>query len=173
MGFDETAANAVCIALGVRACTLHSRQGQETKAESPCEKRVRKRPGLRRIWKIVTTEGLLGKVASLVKSSLRQIRIEELEGDIRIELDDPADAGFVYAALGAAYPVLRLTRLNQVRIEPFLGEEVTVRGKARAVIRLQPIRLVIPLLKFVFSRPAFSAMKTAIAADPDCLPSGK
>ncbi len=138
---------------------------RETKAkvESIGEKKARRRPGLAKLLKIITTEGLFGKVAALVKSSLRQIRIEELKGDIRLELDDPADAGFVYAMLGAAYPIFRSTRLNRVRIEPVLGKEVVIRGNARAVIRLQPIRLVVPSLKFMFSRPAFSAMKTAIA----------
>lgn len=132
-------------------------------AESRREKKVRKRPGLIKVLKIITTRGLFGKVASLVKSSLRKVRIAELEGDIKLELDDPADAGFVYGVLGAAYPILRLTRLNQIRIEPVLGEEVMVRGNARALIGLQPIRLVLPLLKFIFSRPAFLAMKTAVA----------
>ncbi|MDO8578953.1 MAG: hypothetical protein Q7R50_07235 [Dehalococcoidales bacterium] len=138
-------------------------RGTTAKAEPARKKNVRRMPGLTKMLKIITTEGLFGKVAALVKSSLRQIRIEKLEGDIRLELDDPADAGFVYAMLGAAYPIFRSTRLNQVRIEPVLGEEVVIRGNARAVIRLQPIRLVVPSLKFMFSHPAFSAMKTAIA----------
>jgi len=139
------------------------RRKTRTKEEPPHEKKVKKRPSLTKILKIVTIEGLFGKVAALVKSSLRQIRIADIEGDIRLEFDDPADAGLVYALLGAAYPIVRYTRLNRVSIEPVLGDEIAIMGNARAVIRLQPIRLVVPALKFIFSRPAFSAMKTAIA----------
>lgn len=138
-------------------------RGKRAKVKSPREKKVRRMPSLTKILKIITIEGLFGKVAALVKSSLRQIRIEDIEGDIKLELDDPADAGLVCALLGAAYPIVWSTRLNRISIEPVLGEELLIRGSARAVVRLQPIRLVVPGLKFMFSRPAFSAMKTAIA----------
>ncbi len=139
--------------------------GRETRAKTAPqgEKKPRRKPGMKKMLKIITTEGLFGKVAAFVKSSLRQIRIAQLEGDIRLKLDDPADAAFVYAVLGAVYPVFRSTRLNRIRIEPVLGEEVMIRGNARMVVRLQPIRLVVPSLKFSLSRPAFSAMKTVIA----------
>ena len=133
------------------------------KAEPRRKKKAKRRLGLTKILKIVTIEGLFGKVAALVKSSLRQIRIKELAGDIRLELDDPADAGLVYAILGTAYPIFMWTRLNQVSIEPVLGEEIAISGNARAVVRLLPIRLVGPGLKFMFSRPAFSAIRVAIA----------
>jgi hypothetical protein len=139
--------------------------GREARAktELPSEKKAKRRPGLAKLLKIVTTEGLFGKVAALVKSTLRQIRIEEFAADITLELDDPADAGLVYAILGTAYPLFRSTWLNRVRIEPVVGEEFVVRGNARVVVRLQPVCLVVPWLKFMFSRPGFSLMKTAIA----------
>jgi preprotein translocase subunit YajC len=133
------------------------------KAQPTREKNARRSPSLTKIWKIITIEGLFGKVAALVKSSFQQIRIEDIEGDIKVELDDPADAGFVYAILGATYPIFRSTQLSRVNIEPVFGEQIAIQGNARAVFRLQPIRLAGPLLKFFFSRPAFSAMRTAIA----------
>ncbi len=121
--------------------------------EAAHEKKKRRRPRWRRILKIITTRGLFGKVASFIRSCLRQVKVRELKGDIELEVEDPADAGFYYAAAGLVFSLFRLSWLERVSIRPVLGEEVALRGNARADVRVFPITLVVPTLRFVFSRP--------------------
>ena len=139
----------------------------QTKTTLPREpspqKKKRKKLGPSKVLRIITIKGLFKKAARLVKSWLKQIKLKKLEGDIKIEFDDPADAGKAFAVLGASYPIIRLTRLSKVRVEPVLGDDIGVRGNFRAVVSLQPIRLVAPALRFMLSKPGLLVMKTVIA----------
>ncbi len=66
-------------------------------------------------------------------------------------MDDPADTGLVFAVIGAARPFLKLPRQYELTIQPSFSGQPFFQGYLRGVLRLQPIRLVIPFGRFIFS----------------------
>lgn len=148
---------------GLVSFAPHRKMGEKEKP-APREKvKGKNSPRLGTIPQIIRIEGLFKKVKDLIGSSIRQIKVKELKADIRLGLDDPADAGLAFATSAVIAPWLSFSRLRHVRIVPVFGEEVSLQGKARTVIRLQPIRLAPPFLSFVFSRPAWSLFRTMAA----------
>lgn len=117
---------------------------------------------IRRIVRIVTTKGLIGRVGTFIGKLWRQIKIKELKGNFKLEVDDPAEAGFICGALGAVSPLFRSYPWNQFSVEPVLDEGFAVRGTARAVVSVLPIALVVPLLRLIFSKPVLQAARIAI-----------
>ena len=124
--------------------------------EKPKKKR---RIGFRTVLKILRTKGLLRQVKDLVKDILSQLKIRELAVNLKLGLDDPADTGFLFALIGATTPFLSLPSQYQIRVQPFFYDEAVFDGYLHGVLRLWPIKLVWPLLRFAFSLAAFRAVK--------------
>lgn len=127
---------------------------------------VKKKPSrrlqIRKAVRIISVRGLAGRVSTFLCRLWRRIKIKELNGDFKLELEDPAEAGFICGVLGAISPLLRSYPLNQFKIEPVLDGGIAVRGRARAVIAFLPVSLVIPSLRFVFSRPVLQAARISL-----------
>jgi hypothetical protein len=140
-----------------------ARKREKPAAEPAPEKKAKRKPKPAKFLKILRVRGLFRKIMALVKSCLRQLKVRDVRADIKLLSDDPADVGLLYAIFGAAYPVFRLTRLRKITIEPVLGEQTAVEGSAHAVVRLQPVRLIWPSLKFIFSPQGFALLKIAAA----------
>ena len=149
--------------MGEKGESVH--QEAEESVEAPREKKAKKKraPRLGSILQILRIEGLFKKITGLIRSSIRQFKVNQLKADIKLMLDDPADAGFACATVSIFAPLLSRSPLRQVRIEPVFREEVSVQGTAHAVIRLQPVRLIPSLLSFVFSRPAWRLFRIMAA----------
>lgn len=124
---------------------------RKPKARQPSKAKRKRRIGLRTIWRILRTRGLLTKVKNLAGDVLSQIKIKEIAVNLRLGLDDPADTGLVFAVIGAAKPFLKLPRQYELTIQPSLSAQPFFQGYLRGVLRLQPIRLVIPFGRFIFS----------------------
>ena len=129
------------------------------------EKRKKKRKfEFRKILKILRTKGLLKQVRNLVRSILGQLRIKELAVNLKLGLEDPADTGLVFALIGPATSFLNFPSQYQINVQPsFYGEDV-FEGSLRGVLRLQPIRLTGPLLRFAFSLATLRLLKTLISS---------
>jgi len=140
------------------------RAKKEPEEKKPAEERPKKKraANFRLILKILRTRGLPGKTANLVRDVLRQFKIKELSVNCRLLLDDPADAGLVFAVAGATAPLLNLPPKCQFSVEPAFSDEIAFEGHLHGVVSLKPIRLVWPLLRFILSLAMLRVIKTLV-----------
>jgi hypothetical protein len=127
------------------------RQRRKPEARQPSRAKRKRGIGLRTIWRLLRTRGLLTKIKNLARDVLSQIKIKEIAVNLRLGLDDPADTGLVFAVIGAARPFMKLPRHYELTIQPSFSAQPFFQGYLHGILRLQPIRLVIPFGRFVFS----------------------
>lgn len=129
--------------------------GQKRK---PAEGRKKRRLGnIVTVFKVLGTRGLPGRIKTLVKEVLSCFRFRDIVADFQVGLGDPADTGLLFAVLGPANVFLGSSHLHQINFQPSFGDDVVFEGYSRGRIRLRPVRLVPPVIKFVFSLPAARA----------------
>lgn len=135
----------------------------EEKKGATEEKRKKKgRIGFRTILRILRSKGLIRQLKDLVRSILSQLKIKELAVNLRLGLGDPADTGLLFALIGSATPFLNLSPQYQIRVLPSFHDEAVFEGSLYGALRLLPMRLVWPLLRFAFSLATFRAVKTLV-----------
>jgi hypothetical protein len=127
--------------------------------EKPKKKR---RIGFKNILKILRTKGLLRRLKDLVRDVLGQLKIKELVVNLKLGLDDPADTGFLFALIGATTPFLNFPSRYQISVQPSFYGEAVFEGYLHGVLRLWPIKLVWPLLRFIFSLATLRAVKILV-----------
>ena len=136
--------------------------------EGKKEAEIKRKPGKRRwgirwIFEILKARGLPGQSYDLLKSILSRLRIRNLAVDLRIGLDNPADTGFLFAVIGPALAFLNPRFPHQIRVQPSF-EEAVLEGYSYGRVRLRPIQLVTPFLKFAFSPAAIRAVKILVVS---------
>ena len=141
------------------------------KKEKPPRKREKargkKKPGwgdIGVIFRILRTRGLLRQVKGLVKGVLSCLRFRDIAADFTLGLGNPADTGLLFAVLSPAAVFLGSSQVHQIRIEPSFGDDAVLQGYSQGALRLRPIRLVPPFLKFAFSLPTIRAAWTLMAS---------
>ena len=149
---------------------LVSKEITKAKKKPEEERRVaegKRKPGKRRvkartIFKILRTRGLLGQVKRLLKDILRRLKIRDLTADITVGLGDPADTGLLFAVIGPATFFLGSSHVHEIRVQPSFKDEAVFEGYLSGALRLLPIQLVIPFLRFVFSLATIRVVKTLV-----------
>jgi len=134
------------------------------KPEKVVEKKPRKkrRIGSRTVFRILRTRGLLKQTRNLVTDVLGQLEIRDLTANLELGLEDPADTGLLFALIGSATPFINLFSRYQVRVQPTFYNEAVFEGYLHGILRLRPIKLVRPFLRFVFSLAALRVVKTVV-----------
>jgi len=135
--------------------------GRRKKKAKP-KKDKEKKGGARKALKILRTKGLLRQIKILVTDVFNSLSIRQLRANFRIGLDNPADTGLLFAVIGPTFVFFNSPNKYSINIRPSFEDEAILEGHMQAVVRLLPIRLVIPLLKFVFSLPTLRFIKTAV-----------
>ena len=136
----------------------------EEKKEPPREKpKKKKKRGSEfgTILKILRSKGLPRQIKNLVKDVFSQLQIRELGMNLKLGLDDPADTGFLFALIGATTS-LSLPPQYQIRVQPSFYDEALFEGYLHGVLRLRPIKLARPLIRFVFSLAVLRVAKTLV-----------
>ncbi len=123
-------------------------------------KAKRGKGGARLIFNLLRTEGLPRQIKNLVTGIFRPLKIRDFGADFRIGLDNPADTGMLFAAIGPALLLLSSAFPHRMRMQPSFADGAVFEGYMHGALRLRPIQLIIPVLGFVFSLPAFRLMKT-------------
>ena len=123
------------------------------------EKRRKKKPGIRNALGMLRMPGFLRRIALLVKQVINNIRIKEISAHFRIGLDDVADTGILFSILGTVISLFHYYSNYSVRLEPSFADSVVFEGYFNGTVRFQPIRLIPPLSRFIFSRPILRAIK--------------
>jgi hypothetical protein len=125
-------------------------------------KKKRWRVDTRIISRILSTKGLLRQLIELLKGVFSCFKFRDLVADLKIGLGDPADTGLLFAIIGPATAVFGSSHRHQIRLEPSFGDDAILQGYSHGKIRLHPVRLVPPLMKFTFSITTIKAVKTLI-----------
>ena len=141
---------------------LVSKEITRAKKKKPKEKKRKRRIKARTIFKILRTRGLLGQLRRLLWDILRRLNIRDLRINFRVGLDDPADTGLLFALIGPATFFLGSSRVHEIRIEPSFEDEAVFEGYFHGAVRLVPIQLAIPILRFVFSLAAMRTVKVLV-----------
>lgn len=127
-------------------------------------KRKKRKIKARTIFKILRTRGLLGQIKRLLRDILKCIKIRDLRADFRVGLDDPADTGLLFALIGPTIFFLGSSRVHEIRVQPSFEDEAVFEGYLHGAVRLVPIQLVMPLLRFVFSLATLRLIKILVLA---------
>lgn len=127
----------------------------------------RQKPGkskrrFKNIFAILRTRGLLKQLKVLLRDILGCLKIRDLTADFRVGLGNPADTGFLFALIGPTTFWLSSSFPLQIRVRPSFADEATFEGYSRGAVRLRPVQLVIPSLRFIFSLATIRAVKKLI-----------
>lgn len=114
------------------------------------------------LFKILRTRGLLRQVKVLLRDLLGCLKIRDLIADFRVGLGQPADTGLLFALIGPTTSWLSTSFHHQIRVQPSFTDEATFEGHLSGAVRLRPIQLVIPLLKFIFSLATIRVIKKLV-----------
>jgi len=123
-----------------------------------------KKGGARKALKILRTKGLLKQIKVLMTDVFNSLSVRQLKANFTIGLDNPADTGLFFAYIKPTFFFFSPPDKYSINIRPSFEDEATLEGHMQAVVRLLPIRLVIPLLKFIFSLPTLKVIKMAASA---------
>ncbi len=141
--------------------TKAKKKPEEERRVTEGKRKPRKRKA-RTILKILRTRGLLRQLKRLLKDILRRLKIRNLAADITVGLGDPADTGLLFALIGPATFFLGSSRMHDIRVQPSFEDEAVFKGYLSGAVRLLPIQLVIPSLRFVFSLATIRVVKTLV-----------
>lgn len=140
-----------------------TRKPPEKKSRADAKPKPQKQGGRAdTLVQILRGKGLLSQVRSLVIDMLRCLRVKEFNADIRIGLDDPADTGQLFALIGPAALFVRSIWQHPIRVVPSFEAEAVLEGYAYGTVCVQPIQLIPPFLRFVFSSSTFNILKVMI-----------
>jgi hypothetical protein len=103
------------------------------------------------IIKLLKTKGLLGRCKQLVKDLCSLFKFRELVAEFKVGLGDPADTGLLLAIIAPAAVFLGSSHSHRISIEPSFGDDVVMHGYTHGTVRIHPIQLAPPFLKFIFS----------------------
>ena len=101
---------------------------------------------------IGSVTGLIKRFKDLIAGIYRQLRIKEITGDLVIGLEDPVQTGMLFAVIGPANALLNLHPRYNVSIRPFFDDEDILEGRLYGNVKVQPVRLVGPVLKLASSK---------------------
>jgi len=120
----------------------------------------RKRAG--DIFGILRTRGLLEQLRCLLSDVLSRFKVRDLLADFRVGLGDPADTGLLFAFIGPATLWLNSVFPCQIRLQPSFEDEAVLEGYSFGEVRLLPIQMVAPVLRFAFSLATLRVTKKLV-----------
>ncbi|MFC1980486.1 DUF2953 domain-containing protein [Chloroflexota bacterium] len=121
-----------------------------------------KRPGARIILEILRARGLLRQIKILLKDILRIPKIKNLEADLKVGLGDPADTGLLFALIGPTTSFLGASFPKEMKVQPSFSDEAILEGSLYGALRLRPIQIIPPVLRFIFSLPTLRVAKILV-----------
>jgi len=133
------------------------------------KKKPEKKPKKKRKWSmkpflsVLRTKGLPRRLLKLARQILGCLKVRQLDADLRMGLDNPADTGMICSVLWPALVPLRPFGSIRRRMEPVFDEpalEVSLHGR----VRLFPIQMVGLLLGFIFSPTGWRTVRSMVAS---------
>lgn len=112
--------------------------------------------------KQLPVKGLVRQVKRFIIDISGLFSIRKIDVDMTAGFDDPADTGYLCAAV---YPVLAFYSSENCNINfnaSFEGKNV-LQGYADGTLRFLPVRFVAPLMRFLFSGAVFKTIRIMMA----------
>lgn len=147
---------------GLVSKELERKKKAKLKKAKPKKGKERK-GGARIALNILCTKGLPSQIKTFITDVFHSFGIRQFRANLRVGLDNPADTGLLFAFIGPTFVFLNTINRYSINIEPSFENEAILEGYIQAVVRLVPIMLVVPLLKFVFSLPTLRVIKAAVS----------
>ena len=145
--------------------TFLGKKAEEKKRVVEAKPKRRKRGvGVGTIFETLRTRGLLRQVSRLLRDVLGCLKIRDLAANFTVGLGDPADTGFLFAFIGPATFFLGSSFPHRIRIQPSFEDEAVCEGYLCGTVRVVPIRMVTPGVRFAFSLPAIRIVKRLVVA---------
>ena len=138
--------------------------GKEKSGKEKQAAEGKRKTSIKTVFQILRTRGLLKQLKRLLKDIFKGLEVRDLRVNFRIGLDDPADTGLLFALIGPATFFLGSSRVHEIKVEPPFEDRVVFEGYLSGALRLTPIRMVVPLLRFAFSPPAIRIFKKLAVA---------
>ena len=125
--------------------------------------RKKEKRDMKSFLSVLRVRGLPEGILKLTRRMLGTFKVRQMDVDIRLGLDDPADTGMMYSVLWPVFvPVSSFGPMN-FRLEPAF-DEPTFEASLRGRVRLYPIQMVGPVLRFVFSPTGLRAIRTMVVS---------
>jgi hypothetical protein len=140
------------------------RPREEARVIEQKRKRRKRRITARTIFAILRIKGLLRRFKRLIKDILGRVKVRELRVDFRVGLDNPADTALAFGAIGIATVFLGSSWPHQIEVWPSSDGEAVLEGYSHGELRLWPIQLVVPFMRFALSLPAIRLVKILVLA---------
>ena len=113
---------------------------------------------------VARTRGLLKHSLRFIKDIIRRIKIRNLYVHLTLGLADPADTGFLFAAVTPLITFVGVQKPTiDINIQPDFEQE-NLQGYAAGGVRVYPIQFIKPLLLFIFSLTTLRVIKAIITA---------
>jgi hypothetical protein len=123
--------------------------------------KVKKKRDIRPLLSLLRTRDLPAKALTLARQMLGRLKVRQLDADLRVGLDDPADTAMLWSVLWPAVIPLGSSGPMTFRIEPAFDEaafDVSVQGR----VRLIPIQMAGPVLRFLISRTFLRLIRSMV-----------
>lgn len=102
-------------------------------------------------------------VANLIRNFLCCFKVRDLEGELTIGLDDPADTGMLMGALIPTGIVLTQLTGKRFTIRPSF-EGAIFEGRGFIKVRVFPVKVLPAMVRFLLSKPTLSVVKRVITS---------
>jgi len=125
-------------------------------------KEKKKKRSVKPLLAVVRTRGFLKRLLRFIRDIIRRIEIRNLHVNLNLGLADPADTGFLFAAVTPLLIFVAVRKpIIDINIQPDFDQE-KLSGYANGELRVYPIKFIKPLLLFIFSLTTLRAVKTII-----------
>ncbi len=127
-------------------------------------KKKKKKRSVKPLLAVVRTRGFLKRSLRFIKDIIRRIKIRNLYVHLTLGLADPADTGFLFAAVTPLITFVGVQKPTiDINIQPDFEQE-NLQGYAAGGVRVYPIQFIKPLLLFIFSLTTLRVIKAIITA---------
>ena len=136
------------------------------KKKKPAKKKMREAAKLDAgmLFAALRVKGLFRQAKRLLKDTLGLPEVKRLEADFTVGLDDPADTGLLFSYLGPAAALAAYSIPGFIKLQPSFSDEPVLKGYLCGLVRVQPLKSAVPLLRFSFSKPVFRVVKLMVIA---------
>ena len=148
----------------IRLIWLFGLVSKELGKRKPEKKRKRRerRITARTIFEIIRIRGLVKKLCYLVKDILIRIKFRELRVNFKLGLDDPADTALLFGPIYTAALFLGSFCPHEIAVQPSFDGKAVCEGYLYGAVRLRPIQVITPLMRFACSLATIRAMKILV-----------
>ncbi len=114
------------------------------------------------VLRLLRTRGLMRRICHLIRDLIKSVHFREVSVDLQISLGDPAETGMLFAMLAPMTVLIGSVSRFPLSSQPTIQDEPCLGGCCSGTVRVVPLRSAVPIVQFIFSRPAMKASSLII-----------